>query len=134
MPNNALREKIDSDVCKKDFMNNWRLEKRGKSINDYGDKAMLWEDLQRTKGQEILIPVKTEHGKLIVLPKENISKFKQWLHQEEGVTVLDNLREKLNSDISKTEFLERWHAEKTDSLYVMEKKDLYGIHYAILMT
>jgi len=124
MPNNALREKIDSDVCKKDFMNNWRLEKRGKSINDYGDKAILWEDLQRTKGQEILIPVKTEHGKLIVLPKENISKFKQWLHQEEGVTVLDNLREKLNSDISKTEFLERWHAEKNGQLVCYGEKGL----------
>ena len=49
--------------------------------NKYG----IWDELQETEGQDILIKVKAGVQTPFVLPQENISAFKKWLLEEKGI-------------------------------------------------
>ena len=122
------REKLETDVDKYQFGMSWRLEQDGKVIGKVKDKWSIWDELQKTKEQDILIRVKSGNATPFVLPQENIPKFKQWLLEEKGITVLEKevvQREKLETDVDKYQFENSWRLKQDGKNIGRDKKSIW---------
>ena len=113
-----LRKKLDSDLNKTEFMESWRLQKDGKVISAANIKSKIWDELQNTAGQNILIQVEVGTRMIYVLPEENVAAFKQWL-KEKKISVVekkDAERRKFKTDITRSRFIQSWLLEKDGEL------------------
>jgi len=122
------RKRLKTDIDRTIFGNSWRLTQDGKVIGQPKDKLAIWDELQKTKEQDILIRVKSGTNTSFVLPQENISAFKKWLLEEKRITVLEKevvQREKLNTDVSREQFKTNWTLEQSGN--TLGKKNKYDI-------
>ncbi len=118
------RAKNESDITRAQFLG-WRLQQDKKFIGDQWEKGNLWDELATTKEQNILVKTRSNPPSY-VLPKENIPVFKQWLFKEKNIVVANDLRDKLETDITKVQFTTIWHVEKNGKfLSVQEMNALW---------
>ena len=124
------RKKLDTDLIRTVFKDQWLLQQNGKSLSD-DEKSNLWEQIQ-TK-LKLFTYVKSGTNQIYVISKEKQNAFKQYL-QEQGydVTAPDEKvkiviqRKKLDTDLINNVFQRQWSLKKNGkSLSGKEKSDLW---------
>ena len=113
------REKLETDVDRKQFEKSWCLEQNDNRLAQK-NKWSIWNELQETEGQDILIRVKSGNATSFVLPQENIPMFKQWLLEKKGIAVID--KEKLETYVDREQFGKSWRLEQNGNQLAKENK------------
>ena len=124
------RKKLDTDLIRTVFKEQWLLQQNGKSLSD-DEKSNLWEQIQ-TK-LKLFTYVKSGTNQIYVISQEKQNAFKQYL-QEQGydVTTPDEKvkiviqRKKLDTDLINNVFQRQWSLKKNGkSLSEDEKSNLW---------
>ena len=124
------RKKLDTDLIRTVFKDQWLLQQNGKSLSD-DEKSNLWEQIQ-TK-LKLFTYVKSGTNQIYVISQEKQNAFKQYL-QEQGydVTTPDEKvkiviqRKKLDTDLINNVFQRQWSLKKNGkSLSEDEKSNLW---------
>ena len=124
------RDKLDADLVKRIFTNQWILQQNGKSLSGK-EKGNLWEQILQTK-LKLFTYVQAGPKQVYAISREQQNAFKQYL-QEQGydVTTPDEKyqsieRNKLDTDLISSVFQSQWLLKKNGkSLSIKEKSNLW---------
>ena len=120
------RDKLDADLVKRIFTNQWILQQNGKSLSGK-EKGNLWEQIIQAK-PELFTFVQTGSKQVYAISREKQNAFKQYL-QEQGYEVIPPdekyqsiERDKLDTDLISSVFQRQWILKKNGKTVSQKEK------------
>ena len=112
--NPPQRGYLKTDLTKKQFYVSWFLyDQNGKNIKDSKLRTTFWKEFQSSyPNLFVTISTKTSHAS--VIPSENIKTFQKWLKEKKGVEARFPQRQRIESDITYSQFCDQWSLEKSN--------------------